>query len=83
MPQQGRLRLHGRGEIEVDRIVKYLADVRVAYDSVSVFAIVIDGIHRAARELPFRPYPFVLYSGWPLGPRRGMQSLRDWPPSGE
>jgi hypothetical protein len=83
MPQEGRLRIHGQGEIEVERVTRYLSDLKYAYDSIVVFEAVIDGMERAVRDFP---YPFSRYltgffPGWPLTTRRAVQPVRDWPPS--
>ena len=82
MPQrQGKIRIHGHGEIEVELVEEYLADLRHAYDSLLVFESVMDGFKRVSREFPFPFYPIGLMYGWPLGPRRAVRYVRDWPPT--
>lgn len=84
MPQEkGKLRVHGQGEIEVELIAAYLNDLKHAYDSVLVFESVISGLKRASREFPFPWYPLGMHIGWPLGPRRAVRYVRDWPPTVE
>jgi hypothetical protein len=83
MPQQGRLRIHGEGEVEVELVGAYLADLKLAYDSILLFEAIIDGLERASRDFPFQRYPFSLYSDWPLIRRRGFGHVRDWPPRPE
>jgi hypothetical protein len=82
MPQrQGKIRIHGYGEIEVKLVEEYLADLRHAYDSLLVFESVMDGFERVSREFPFPFYPIGLMYGWPLGSRRAVRYVRDWPPT--
>ena len=51
--------------------------------SILLFESVIDGLERSARDFPFPHYPFGLYSDWPVGRRRGLARIRDWPPRPE
>jgi len=84
MPQQqGKIRVHGQGEVEVELISAYLVGLKRAYDSVLVFESVIDGLKRASREFPFPWHPLGMHYGWPLGPRRAVRYVRDWPPTVE
>ena len=84
MPErQGRIRIHGYGEVEVALIEEYLADVKHAYDSLLVFESVMDGFKRVSRDFPFPLYPAGLMYGWPLGPRRAVRYVRDWPPTAD
>lgn len=84
MPQEkGKLRVHGQGEVEVELITEYLGDLKHAYDSVLVFESVIAGLIRASREIPFPWHPLGMHIGWPLGPRRAVRYVRDWPPTAE
>jgi hypothetical protein len=79
MPQQqGKILVHGQGEVEVELISAYLVGLKHAYDSVLVFESVIDGLKRASREFPW--HPLGMHYGWPLGPRRAVRYVRDWPP---
>ncbi|WP_156782160.1 hypothetical protein [Acidihalobacter aeolianus] len=83
MPQrQGRIRIHGHGEVEVALVEEYLADLKHAYESLLVFESVMDGFKRVSREFPFPVYPGLMY-GWPLGPRRAVRYVRDWPPTAD
>lgn len=61
MPQQGRLKVHGEGEIEVELVSAYLTDLKRTYDSIILFEAIVDGIDRASRDFPFPRYPFGLY----------------------
>src|SRR3989304_10527126 len=81
--QKGRIRVHGHGEVEVEFISVYLADLKHAYDSVLVFESVIDGIERASHEFPFPLHLLCMHYGWPLGQRRAVRYVRDWPPTVE
>jgi hypothetical protein len=83
MPEHGRLRIHGKGEVEVELVAAYLADLKRAYDSILLFESIIDGLQRAGRDLRFRIalYPIGLAVGWPVARRRGLTYIRDWPPS--
>ncbi len=84
MPQkQGKIRIHGHGEIEVALVEEYLADLKHAYDSLIAFESVMDGLKRVSREFPFPFYPTGMMYGWPLGPRRAVRYVRDWPPTTE
>jgi len=83
MPEQGRLRIHGHGEIEVELVIAYLSDLRHAYNSIILFDSIIDGLERAARDFPFSRYPFGPYLDWPVGRRRGIGPIREWPPRPE
>ena len=53
MPESGRLRVFGEGDVEVELVTMYLSYIRHAYDSILVFESTIDGMRRAAREFPF------------------------------
>jgi hypothetical protein len=79
MPEQGRLRIHGSGEVEVELVIAYLGDLRHAYNSIILFESMIDGLERAERDFPFPRYPFGLYLDWPVGRRRGIGHIREWP----
>jgi hypothetical protein len=81
MPERGRLRIHGDGEVEVELIAAYLTDLKRAYDSIVLFESIIDGLERTARDFPFPfpRYPFGLLAGWPVARRRGLRHIRDWP----
>ena len=81
MPEQGRLRVHGEGQVEVELVSAYLNDLRRAYSSIILFELIISGLDRATRDFPFPRYPFGLYLDWPVGRRRGFGHVRDWPPS--
>ena len=59
--QKGRIRIHGHGEVEVEFISAYLADLKHAYDSVLVFESVIDGLKQAPREFPFQWHPLGMH----------------------
>jgi hypothetical protein len=84
MPEeQGRLKVYGRGDVEVGEIVRYLADLKFAYESIVVFEAITDSIQRAEREFPFRLYPFGYALGWSLARTRAGRPTRDWPPSPE
>ncbi len=81
--QQGKIRVYGQGSVEVEFVSAYLIDLKHAYDSILVFESVIDGLKRASREFPFPWHPLYTYYGWPLGPRRAVHHVRDWPPTAE
>ena len=53
MPENGQLRVHGQGDVEVELVVAYLNDFRFAYNGVLVFEESIEGWQRATRHLPF------------------------------
>jgi hypothetical protein len=78
MPEQGHIRVHGQGEVEVELIVAYLADLRHTYNSILVFESAMDGFRRAYREFG---YPFYIGSPAFPFPRRGIRPTRDWPPA--
>lgn len=82
MPEQARLRVYGKGDVEVELVAAYLTELKHAYDSILLFEATIDGMRRAARDFPFRRYPFGLDFGWPV-PRRTVRRTRDWPPTAE
>jgi hypothetical protein len=83
MPEQGRLRIHGHGEVEVELVISYLADLKHAYNSIILFESIIDGLERTARDIHFSRYPFGLYMDWPVARRRGIGHIREWPPRPE
>lgn len=83
MPEQGHLRIHGHGEVEVELVISYLSDLKHAYNSIILFESIIDGLDRAARDFPFPRYPFGLYLDWPVARRRGVGHIREWPPRPE
>ena len=58
MPEQAHLKIYGHGKVEIELVVSYLADLKYAYDGVSVFLSEVDTLRRSARDLPFPPYPF-------------------------
>jgi len=82
MPKEARFRVHGEGEVEVDLVVGDLTALKQAYDSIFVFDVTIEGIRRLHRELPFGWQPLAP-TGWFLGSRRGVQIVRDWPPTAD
>ena len=61
MPKLGAARVYSHGEIEVERVIAYLSDFRVAYDSLLAFDIVTARATRALRE---GPYPFFVEDGF-------------------
>ena len=82
MPQkEGRIRIHGYGNIEVVLIEEYLVDLKHAYDSLLVFESAMEGFKRVSSEFPFPFYPAGFIYGWPLGSRRAVRYVSDWPPS--
>ena len=83
MPQKGCIRIYGQGEIEVERVIQYLADLKQAYGAILMFENAIDNIRRADRDFPYRGYPFAFLMGWPLAPRRSVQTARLWLPGPE
>ncbi|WP_426664251.1 hypothetical protein [Rhodanobacter aciditrophus] len=80
MPEQGHIRVHGHGEIEVELIVSYLADLRHAYNSILVFESAMDGLSRSYRDFG---YPFYYGNLAFHLPRRGIRAARDWPSTPE
>ena len=78
MPEQARLRVHGRGGVEVELVATYLTDLKHAYDSLLLFEATIDGMRRLARDFPFPRHPFGTDFGWPPVSRR-----TSWPPTAE
>ena len=64
MPEKGRLRIHEEGEVEVELVKRYLAELTRAYNSILLFEAMIDGLHRASRDFPFPRYPFCFYLDW-------------------
>jgi hypothetical protein len=83
MPESVHLRVHGHGEVEVDLVTRYLADLAHAYNSILVFESIMNGARRAAREYPFPAYQFFSGAAWPLAPKRGIGYVREWPPTPE
>jgi hypothetical protein len=83
MAEQSRLRIHGDGEVEVELVTAYLADLEHAYDSILLFESIIEGVRRTSRDFPFPRYQFALTVGWPVARRRGLGHIRDWPPGPE
>lgn len=81
MPTQGILRVHGHGEVEVELVIAYLADLKHAYNSIILFETIIDGLERTSRDFHSPRYPFGLYLEWPAARRRGFGHIREWPPS--
>src|SRR5262245_18925074 len=81
MPEQGLLRIHGRGEVEVELLIEYLTDVSHAYESILVFETFVDAMHRLFREFPLQWYPLRPGLRWSLSPRRAVRDVRDWPPT--
>lgn len=81
MPETGRLRIHGEGDVPVELVIEYLADLKHAYNSIVVFESIIEGLQRASRDFPFPRYPFGLYTEWPFARRRALGHIRGWPPS--
>ena len=79
MPTQGILRVHGQGEVEVELVIAYLADLKHAYNSIILFESIIDGLERASRDFHSPRYPFGLYMEWPVARRRGFGHIREWP----
>jgi hypothetical protein len=79
MPTQGILRVHGQGEVEVELVIAYLADLKHAYNSIILFESIIDGLERASRAVHSPRYPFGLYMEWPVARRRGFGHIREWP----
>jgi hypothetical protein len=41
MPQHGRLRIYGNGDVEIELVAAYLADLSHAYDSLLVFEALV------------------------------------------
>lgn len=39
MPEQGLLRVHGHGKVEVEQVTAWLTDLKYAYDSIALFMI--------------------------------------------
>ena len=79
MLQNAHLRIFGQGEVEVDMVVAYLADLVYAYNSVIVFESVVEGAQRASKDYPFPLHPITLPPVWRhLGLRRVMGYSRDW-----
>jgi hypothetical protein len=83
MPRQGLLRIHGHGDVEVERVTSYLSDLRFAYDAILIFETTIEGLLRDFREFPEPWYQARFFGGRQFIPRRGMQQVRSWPPSSE
>jgi hypothetical protein len=83
MPQIGRLRIHGEGEVEVELVMAFLTNLKRAYDSILLFEAIVDGLDRGSRDFPFPRYPFGFYPDWPIARRRGLGRLHDWPPRPE
>lgn len=80
MPEQGRIRIHGHGDVEVELVAAYLLDLRHAYNSLLVFESAFDGPRRNYRE---PGYPFFLGNfALPL-PRRSTRQSWGWPPASE
>lgn len=82
MPERARLKVHGQGDVEVELIAAYLADLRRVYESVLVLESAIDGLDRAVHEYRLL-IPFELSFAWPLSSRRGLRRMPEWPPTAE
>lgn len=80
MSEQGRIRINGHGEVEVELVAAYLIDLRHAYNSILVFETTLDGFQRAYRD---SPYPFYVGNLAPPLLRRGSRFTREWPASAE
>lgn len=80
MPEKGHLRVHGHGEVEVEFVTAYLADLRHAYNSIVVFDAAVEGYRRAHRDFPY-PFYFALFTL--PSPRRLGRQGREWPPTAE
>jgi hypothetical protein len=83
MPEQGRLRVHGHGGVEVELVTAFLTDLRHAYDSVLLFEATITGMRAAARDFPFPLHFIGTDFGWPVASRRTGPRARYWPPTAE
>ena len=44
MPRKGNLRIYGHGEVEVELVTSYLAELKHAYESILVFEAAVDGM---------------------------------------
>jgi hypothetical protein len=80
MPRFGRLKVHGRGNTEVEETAKYLADLNHAYNSLVAFESIIDGMRRFSRAFPAQIYPFGFGGIWPS---RGARRVVGWPATAE
>jgi hypothetical protein len=74
--QRGQIRIHGRGEFDVELVIAYLSDLRHAYNSILVFEVTVDGL-RAYRE---SGYPFYPGSLFPFSPS-AIRRMSAWPPT--
>jgi hypothetical protein len=77
-----RLKIYGQGNVEVEFVTAYLADLAHAYNSVFALQVALDGMNRAANEWPFG-WRLGVYAVWPLPSNRGKLRLRDWPPTAD
>lgn len=71
MAQDGQLRVHGQGEVEVDLIVAYLNDFKFAYNALCVFEETIDGWQRTSRRFPFPLFEIDATYSWSSYRRTG------------
>jgi hypothetical protein len=83
MPKSAHLIIHGNGGVEVELVIAYLSDLKLAYESILVFESMISGAQRASREFPFRWYPAAFDLAWSAAPRRAIRHARSWPPTSE
>ncbi len=79
MPERARLLVNGEGEVEVDYVVTFLADLQNAYNSILVFEIILGHVG----DWPFSFEPILGNAAALIrrGPRRGVQLVGDWPPT--
>ncbi len=79
MPEQGQLRVHGQGGVEVELVTAFLNDLKHAYDSVLFFEATITGMRAVARDFPFPLHLIGSDFGWAVASRRVGLRARNWP----
>lgn len=81
MSKNGVLKLYGQGEVEVEIIRSFLADLEHTYNSIYVFESAIEGIKRASHHFLFYwELVWLPYIPQSRG-RKSIRFIRDWPPS--
>jgi hypothetical protein len=81
--KNAHLLVHGQGEVEVEFVARYLSDLTSAYNSIFLFASLVDSMNRTAHEFHIRPYPFALFPllnapSWTLPSKRPFGARREW-----
>jgi hypothetical protein len=74
MFDRGSVRIHGNGEVEVELVATYLADLTYAYNSILVFETAFDSLRRLYPESGPLLFSSILFGR----PRRGSRFFGSW-----